>query len=105
MQTLMPNFPLFTTPLSFFITLAAICVPLGVFLLYKAFKLPDKKEEEDFKRATKYGVREYESYQQLKKVRSTLKFLHFISEKLSLLGGVFILFPLALLILKLISEN
>ena len=72
MQTLMPNFPLFTTPLSFFITLAAICVPLGVFLLYKAFKLPDKKEEEDFKRATKYGVREYESYQQLKKVRSTL---------------------------------
>lgn len=62
MQTLMPNFPLFTTPLSFFITLAAICVPLGVFLLYKAFTLPDKKEEEDFKRATKYGVREYESY-------------------------------------------
>lgn len=105
MQTLMPNFPLFTTPLSFFITLAAICVPLGVFLLYKAFKLPDKKEEEDFKRATKYGVREYESYQQLKKVRFTLKFLHFISEKLSLLGGVFILIPLALLILKLMSEH
>lgn len=67
MQTLMPNFPLFTTPLSFFIILAVICIPLGVFLLYKAFKLPDKKEEEDFKRATKYGVREYESYQQLKK--------------------------------------
>ena len=82
----MPNFPLFTTPLSFFITLAAICVPLGVFLLYKAFKLPDKKEEEDFK-------------------RSTLKFLHFISEKLSLLGGVFFLIPLALLILKLMSEH
>lgn len=67
MQTLMPNFPLFTTPLSFFIILAVICIPLGVFFLYKAFKLPDKKEEEDFKRATKYGVREYESYQQLKK--------------------------------------
>ena len=101
----MPYCPLFTTPISVVIALVDNCVPLGVFLLYKAFKLHDKKEEEDFKRATKYGLREYESYQQLKKVRSTLKFLHFISEKLSLLGGVFILIPLALLILKLMSEH
>lgn len=105
MQTLMPNFPLFTTPLSFFIILAVICVPLGSFLLYKAFTLPDKKEEEDFKRATKYGVREYESYHQLKTVRSTLKFLHFVAEKLRLLGAVLIIVPLAFLVLKLLVEH
>lgn len=104
MKMLIPNFPLFTTPLSFFIILAVICAPLGSFLLYKAFTLPDKKEEEDFKRATKYGVREYESYHQLKTVRSTLKFLHFVAEKLRLLGGILLLVPFALLVLKLMSK-